>query len=160
MRTIFYASLLALLFTSCLVVKVYQSPKPSLENKPLTVHRSMIGSGEMVDLGGELPHEILFFSEEKAPKAVFFQSEMVASDSLDSKNIWVQKNPKKSIFIVTDSIAPLVVIDGQIRKEKNLMNSLHPDSIESINVLKGESALENYGEEGKNGVIEITLKKN
>jgi len=40
------------------------------------------------------------------------------------------------------------------------MNSLHPDSIESINVLKGESALENYGEEGKNGVIEITLKKN
>ena len=36
---------------------------------------------------------------------------------------------------------------------------LDPNSISSIAVLKGASAIEKYGDEGKNGVIEITLRK-
>jgi TonB-dependent SusC/RagA subfamily outer membrane receptor len=39
------------------------------------------------------------------------------------------------------------------------MQSLNPDKIESINVLKGEAAEKSYGEKGAQGVIEITLKK-
>jgi len=53
---------------------------------------------------------------------------------------------------------PLIVIDGVITENKNV-NTIPPDIIESINVLKGESATNKYGNNGVNGVTEITLKK-
>ncbi len=40
-----------------------------------------------------------------------------------------------------------------------MIKGLKPDNVESINVLKGKTAIEKYGEKGKNGVIEIYLKK-
>ncbi len=53
---------------------------------------------------------------------------------------------------------PLIVIDGVITSEINL-NDLNPSNIQSMNVLKGESAKVRYGEKGANGVVEITTKK-
>jgi len=50
---------------------------------------------------------------------------------------------------------PLYVVDGEIRKN---IESIQPDSIESISVLKDESATVLYGEKGKNGVILINTK--
>jgi hypothetical protein len=158
-------SFFLLLFTSCLVVKVYQSPEPAgpkTEN-PQVVHRSMIPSGEVLDLGEKGIHDILFFSNDKGPKGVFIASgELdVLEDSLSSKeNTWVPKMTTKRIKIVrTDSLKPLVVIDGKISEDLGIMQSLNPDKIESINVLKGEAAEKSYGEKGAQGVIEITLKK-
>lgn len=57
-----------------------------------------------------------------------------------------------------DKIKPLIVIDGVITSEINL-NDLNPTNIQSMNVLKGESAKVKYGEKGANGVVEITTKK-
>jgi TonB family protein len=56
-----------------------------------------------------------------------------------------------------DGPAPLVVLDGVISDLE--ANSVPPESIASINVLKDESAIAKYGEKGKNGVIEITTKE-
>jgi TonB-dependent SusC/RagA subfamily outer membrane receptor len=56
---------------------------------------------------------------------------------------------------------PLVVIDGQRLGQLSgakLDQVIDPTRIESINVLKGESAEKLYGAEGKNGVIMITSK--
>ena len=53
---------------------------------------------------------------------------------------------------------PLIVLDGVIDPIQN-MEKIDPNTIESINVLKGESAITKYGEKGKNGVIEIAKKK-
>lgn len=53
---------------------------------------------------------------------------------------------------------PLIVIDGVIAENQNV-NDIPYETIESINVLKGESATSIYGEKGKNGVILITIKK-
>jgi hypothetical protein len=39
------------------------------------------------------------------------------------------------------------------------MADINPNTIVSINVLKGESAIKKYGDKGTNGVVEITLKK-
>lgn len=48
-------------------------------------------------------------------------------------------------------------VDGkEVSKEE--LNMIHPDAIESMNVLKGEAAQSLYGERGKNGVVQITLK--
>ncbi len=56
---------------------------------------------------------------------------------------------------------PLVVIDGQRLGQLSgakLDQIIDPTRIESINVLKGESAEKLFGAEGKNGVIMITSK--
>ncbi len=52
---------------------------------------------------------------------------------------------------------PLYVIDGEITDRGHL--DLAPENVESINILKGESATAKYGDKGKNGVILITMKK-
>ncbi len=53
----------------------------------------------------------------------------------------------------------LWLLDGK-EVEKEQVEKLSPDSIQSMNVLKGEEATKKHGEKGKNGVIEITTKKN
>ncbi|MEO8111739.1 MAG: N-acetylmuramoyl-L-alanine amidase, partial [Ginsengibacter sp.] len=53
----------------------------------------------------------------------------------------------------------LLFVDGK-EITKDDMNKISPNSIQSINVLKGESAISKYGSKGKNGAIEITIKSN
>jgi TonB family protein len=52
---------------------------------------------------------------------------------------------------------PLYIVDGVITDSDLL--EITPENVESINVLKGESATSKYGDKGKNGVILITMKK-
>lgn len=59
---------------------------------------------------------------------------------------------------ITSDVNPLFIVDG-IEFDKEKEGELKPDDIKTINVLKGEKATDKYGEKGKNGVIEIILKK-
>lgn len=59
---------------------------------------------------------------------------------------------------LTQSTAPLYVIDG-FAMEDFQSNSLNPDDIESITVLKDASGTAIYGARGSNGVIVIETKK-
>ena len=76
------------------------------------------------------------------------------------------KDGKKTITYVQKSTEKtelpkdvLYIIDGK-EMVSGSMNDVDPNTIKSINVLKGENAVKKYGEKGKNGVIEITTKKN
>lgn len=51
---------------------------------------------------------------------------------------------------------PLILVNG--KESGQTLNNIDPATIESVIVLKGEKANKKYGEKGKNGVIEITLK--
>lgn len=53
---------------------------------------------------------------------------------------------------------PLIILDGKEIPNEGL-EKLNPNTIESLNVLKDKNATEKYGDKGKNGVIEIILKK-
>ncbi|MBQ8888499.1 MAG: TonB family protein [Bacteroidaceae bacterium] len=56
---------------------------------------------------------------------------------------------------------PLVVVDGKVQENgEETMKNLSAESIESMTVLKDKSAMELYGDKGKDGVIIITTKKN
>ena len=57
----------------------------------------------------------------------------------------------KALFIVNG-------VKVQPNDSINNLDSMNPDTIESINVLKGEEAILQYGEDGKNGVILVTTK--
>jgi TonB-dependent SusC/RagA subfamily outer membrane receptor len=53
---------------------------------------------------------------------------------------------------------PLIMVNGEIYNLN--INTINPDNIASIDVMKGESATNLYGAKGKNGVIWITMKEN
>lgn len=52
---------------------------------------------------------------------------------------------------------PLYLINGKI-VDKSDFNNIDPRSIQSIEVLKANKALETFGQDGKNGVIKVTMK--
>lgn len=54
---------------------------------------------------------------------------------------------------------PLYVVDGIPMDNKFNIESIKPEEIKEITVLKDDKSAGKYGEAGKNGVIEITLKK-
>ena len=67
-------------------------------------------------------------------------------------------NKGKEVAQPTEN-SPLIVLDGKVLPADFKMNSINPQSIEKVDVLKGTSATEMYGDKGKNGVIVITSKK-
>lgn len=52
----------------------------------------------------------------------------------------------------------IILVDG-VKINKEEMNEINSDRIESVSVLKGEKAIGKYGDLGAKGVIEIVLKK-
>ncbi|WP_455168740.1 TonB-dependent receptor plug domain-containing protein [Aegicerativicinus sediminis] len=52
--------------------------------------------------------------------------------------------------------SPLIIVDGKVA-EKDYLQKVSPEDIESINVLKGEKAMEEY--KSPNGVVIIKTKK-
>lgn len=52
----------------------------------------------------------------------------------------------------------LYIVDGK-EINKVALKKITPDKIASLNVLKDDNAIKKYGEKGKNGVVEIILKK-
>ena len=81
----------------------------------------------------------------------------------DEKSL-IQYGPEAEdgVIIITSKekeINPLIIIDGTHRvRHTDIPYDLKPDDIEQIDVIKGEKATEEYGNEGKNGVILITTK--
>lgn len=70
---------------------------------------------------------------------------------------------KNIVSITTSSEGQPIFLIRQGSQEKKVSRvdnlDLDPNGIENISVLKGNSAWDLYGEEGKNGVVIITLKK-
>jgi bla regulator protein BlaR1 len=82
--------------------------------------------------------------------------------------LWSQENKKSDNTKETfnslhkkNQNQALIIIDGIKFSHKDtviVLDSINPDNIESIEVVKGESAILQYGEEGKDGVIIVTTK--
>lgn len=92
----------------------------------------------------------------------------IFSDTIKSKvplrgtmvNIKIKKEGDKSSIDMTETSAEelgkaLIIVDG-VKGVK--LETVNPENIANVSVLKDKSAIEKYGEEGKNGVILITTK--
>ena len=75
-------------------------------------------------------------------------NEVIIGDE-DARFVYIKDDGKRK---------PLYYIDGKKSESKDFKN-MSPDDIESISVLKGDTAVEKYGKKAKNGVIEVTTKK-
>ncbi|MFT3674640.1 MAG: N-acetylmuramoyl-L-alanine amidase [Chitinophagaceae bacterium] len=65
---------------------------------------------------------------------------------------------RESIKITLADKKPLVVIDNVIQLSEVSLDTLNPDRIKSITVLKDEAAERKYGAQAKEGVLEIKTK--
>lgn len=134
------------IFSSCLGVKIYESPKEIAQEPfaPEGVHHKMIGSGKVIDLGENGSHEIMFFEKDESPKGFLFKKA-----PSDSSAIWIEKGSQKNIKLVTDSKKkPLILLDGKILEHHISLSEIDSDSIESINVFKGDAAQKNMVKKG------------
>jgi TonB family protein len=71
-----------------------------------------------------------------------------------------KKDRNKPVNFKLSEIAgktPLLIINGE--ESELSVAQIDPDEVVTMQVLKGAAAEEKYGEKGKNGVVEITLKK-
>jgi TonB family protein len=70
-----------------------------------------------------------------------------------------QNNPPANVALrlIDEANPPLFILDG-VPVDKKVVEQMNPSDISSINILKDKSAVEMYGEKGKNGVIQIKTK--
>lgn len=72
----------------------------------------------------------------------------------------IPKKPAERWNEISSGPEPLFIIDDvQQPPGQNALNKIDQNNIERIDVLKGESAKELYGEKGNSGVVTITTKK-
>ena len=65
----------------------------------------------------------------------------------------------EGVFLVgPDSESALFILDGK-EITKAQLKEINPATLESIQILKDEKAVERYGEKGRNGVVIITSMK-
>jgi hypothetical protein len=92
-------------------------------------------------------------------KVVTVTSQIVTNGTkVNGKLISMKTDSVTFLSVPSEKIKALIVIDGVIVKDLDL-NKINPQTIESMNVLKGEKAQEKYGKSGANGVVEIITKK-
>lgn len=70
----------------------------------------------------------------------------------------VEQNPSAFFYSPSTGVQPLFVLDGKIIQQADI-EKINTRNIESIEVLKGEKATDQYGDKGKNGVVVIKSKK-
>ena len=124
-------------------------------------------SGKAVNVRYNLPIAFQIESGEKiktdgAEKSVG-ENESKINDRLNEGGVSINYNNEGTRNIkLVDNLGmgkATVVVDGVVQKADYDVKLLAPESVQSINILKGESATKAYGDKGANGVIEITMKK-
>ncbi|MCL2651298.1 MAG: TonB-dependent receptor plug domain-containing protein [Candidatus Azobacteroides sp.] len=75
-----------------------------------------------------------------------------SNDTIEASHVTV------NIRGLENASPPLFVVDGKETSPSSI-NDINPNRIESIDVLKDKSAIEVYGDKGKNGVVIITTKR-
>lgn len=86
---------------------------------------------------------------------------MIIKDSDDDEDIEVISSDDAGFFFIDNDGKgePLYIVDGKKAKSKDI-KKISPSDIESVNVFKGDKAIEKYGKKAENGVVEITTKNN
>ncbi|WP_282135543.1 M56 family metallopeptidase [Seonamhaeicola maritimus] len=145
------------------------------DKKDKSVKVRKVKSGNVLFVGDEDGKDPLFIVDGKEVD----KDKIEGIDSDKIKTVFVLKGEqatekygdkgKDGVIIITtkdkDKSPPVLKLSGKARyfidgkeSKENVLESLDPDDIESIDVLKGEHAINKYGLKGKDGVIIITTK--
>lgn len=106
----------------------------------------------------------IYLKSNEAGKEKKSSSEAKANPTtLKVTKVRFEESPRLSVRDVgnadPDAAQPLYIIDGKVADKDFDPEAIAPENIKSVTVLKGNEAIEKYGEKAKAGAIEITLKK-
>lgn len=115
--------------------------------------------GFVVTAGGIIP---IHAQQQEPQEKVIRQSKvtgkvmpgLIKKDTADTRNLVLGGIHRVSL----DTYRPLYVINGKVSTESDF-KALDTKSIKELEVLKGASATDLYGEKAKNGVILVTVKR-
>ena len=142
--------------------------KENKNGKIDTIHVKKMNKGNLVWVGKEHEGNLFKVKENTIIAGVGDTDTLIVKKLNKGKAIWVDKEDDSDIiaiengnnnkfFFSSDGKEPLYILNGkEISREE--MDAIKPDSIEKVEVLKGESATKKYGDNGQNGVILITTK--
>ena len=112
---------------------------------------------------------IMFRLQSPAPKneeaASIQHINLKVDKDADSDNVDLVKNHLRSRYTGTkvhgaEGKSPLIVVDGEVKGNgTDILSKISPDQIQSISVLKNATAVAEFGDKAKDGVIKITTKK-
>lgn len=93
----------------------------------------------------------------------FQLEETPSTDTTQATVPGVAKSPTKVTLRLNDQLTlpgsqPLYILNGEEMEEGLSLNTIDPNTIESLNVFKGAEATKIYGSKGANGVISIITK--
>ena len=88
--------------------------------------------------------------------------------TINGENSFKITNPNTTINQSADNfdnkkiskLKPMIILNGKKTEANFDISNIDANQIETINVLKGQKAIEKYGKEAENGVIEISTKEN
>lgn len=94
--------------------------------------------------------------------SVLFMTGIMACSDIQDSGITNRdiENVQSEMAENGQKVHPLYVLDGEVielQKYQNMLSRIKTKYIESVNVLKGEKAIQKYGDKAKNGVIEFQL---
>jgi len=148
-------------------VALYANNKNSISSNNLMNRKDTIPSGNSKAASSKTPLYVLdgkIISEVEMKKIDpnTIQSMTVLKDK-NATDKYGNKGENGVVEIIsksnnTDLSQPLYVLDEKII-QKSEADKLDPNTITEINVLKDKQATDKYGENGKNGVVEIKTKK-
>ena len=152
----------------------FERLKKSKNNGNVTVSKYPITDSTVETSNALKPVKItdkdIYIDGVKATNAQFSELDPNAIDKVEVNTF--ENNVKittKTINISADNFnnkiiskeKPIIILNGK-RTQTTFedVNKLDPNLIQSINVLKGKKAIDKYGKDGENGVIEIITKEN
>ena len=96
---------------------------------------------------------------------ILFFFSLIVSTAVFAQHEKINEKPINFTPTLYDANGPLFVVDDLVYSKKDSIENrkriadLDPNTIESIMVHKGKSAIDLFGEDGKNGVVVITTKE-
>lgn len=125
---------------------VYTTYRANFENDSLYLYKGAFIDSIMVNRLSKIKTDN--YSQNDTSVKIISQSTTIQAPGITKNTISKAYN---------DNDKPLIALNGKIVGNASV-HTINPDSIESVTVLKGKKAIDGYGEEGKNGVIEIKTK--
>jgi len=122
---------------------------PCLSKMP-AVSLYIVDNVEVSSLSGITPERIQSITILKDKTAI----EQYGEKAKNGVVILITKKDNDNDFKKSDM--PLYIVGGEVVSS---LSGIAPEHIESISILKGQKAIEQYGDKGKNGVVIIDIKK-
>ena len=145
--------------------------KGDRKNKEKIIVKKVDGKKEVLLNGKKLTEDELHEMDLDIEEGTTILIENDQDESSTNKQVYITTSPSDEhdirileeegngfLFIDSGENEPLYYIDGEKSSSKKI-KEIDPSDIKSVNVLKGDTAINKFGKEAKHGVVEITTKK-